>query len=84
VEVEVSQTWVLVRRGEFSVLVNLGLQQAVLPVPEGSSVVLGWGEIGWPDEDGDHPAIRDGGLQVGPDAVAIVRTPTAGSGPADA
>jgi maltooligosyltrehalose trehalohydrolase len=64
VGVQFGESWVVVSRGHLTVAVNLGEDDAVLPVPQSWVVELGWGEIG-----------GDGGqLRVGPDAVAVLRT----------
>jgi maltooligosyltrehalose trehalohydrolase len=75
VRVEFGETWLVVDRSGFSIAVNLGPEPAVLPVPVGSVLELGWGAIGWPDDNGRTPQVRNGGLQLGPDSVAVVRTP---------
>jgi maltooligosyltrehalose trehalohydrolase len=69
--VEFGETWLVVTRPGFAVAVNLGPEPAPLPAPVGSVVELGWGEVG---------AVRtapsgSGVLQVGADAVAVLRTP---------
>ncbi len=63
VRVDVGDTWVVVHRGRFAVLVNLAPEAAVLPAPVGAEVVLAWGEV----------ATEGTGVKVGPDAVAVVR-----------
>jgi maltooligosyltrehalose trehalohydrolase len=75
VEVEVGDTWVVVHRGRLSVLVNLGPEEAVLPVQAGSVAEFGWGDIGWQDAGGNSPSTRDGTFRVGPDSVAVLLAP---------
>ncbi len=57
--------WVVVRRGAFDVLVNLGTEPATLPADPRSTVVLAWDEV---RPDGD-------GIVLGPDGAAVVRRP---------
>jgi maltooligosyltrehalose trehalohydrolase len=71
VRVEFGETWLVVGRAGFSVAVNLGPEPAVLPVPAGSTVELGWGDLSEVTTSADDT----GGLSVGPDSVAVVRTP---------
>jgi maltooligosyltrehalose trehalohydrolase len=65
--VEFGETWLVLTRPGFTTAVNLGPEPAVLAVPAGSVVELGWGTLG------DVGA--DGGLSLGPDAVAVLRHP---------
>jgi maltooligosyltrehalose trehalohydrolase len=69
VGVEFGDTWLVTGRDGLATAVNLGPGEAVLPVPSGSSVELGWGDVGW---DGS-PSTRDGTLRLGADSVAVVR-----------
>jgi maltooligosyltrehalose trehalohydrolase len=71
VDVDIADTWIAVHRDLFSVLVNLGPQEAELPARTGAVVELGWGDVGW---DGG-PGTRDGKLRLGPDSVAVVAVP---------
>jgi maltooligosyltrehalose trehalohydrolase len=68
VRVEFGETWLVVTRPGFAVAVNLGPEPAVLPVPAGSSIELGWGALG-----DIEPGESAGELRVGPDAVAVLR-----------
>ena len=72
VHVEFGETWVVVGRGRFRVLVNLG-PEAVLPAPDGSILKLSWGDVAGQPEIGDESS--GGGLRLGADAVAVLRTP---------
>jgi maltooligosyltrehalose trehalohydrolase len=59
--------WIVVHRGRFDVLVNLTGSAAVLPCPDGASVVLAWCAVRTVDgPDG-------GGLELAGDGAAIVR-----------
>jgi len=86
VRVEFGERWVIVHRGSFTVVVNLGIEDAVLPVPAGSSLELGWGELEpsrGGGEDADLLAPTGAAVRVGPDSVAVLRVsgqPVAGSG----
>ncbi len=73
VQIEFGDTWISVRRGSYSVLVNLGVETILLPAPEGAVTQLGWGEFGTAPE---RPLIAtDKGLPVGPDEVAVLHFP---------
>jgi maltooligosyltrehalose trehalohydrolase len=69
--VEFGETWLVVSRPGFSIAVNLGPEAAVLPVPPGAAITLGWGDVGRVE------AAPSGafGLPLGPDTVAVLRTP---------
>jgi maltooligosyltrehalose trehalohydrolase len=71
VRVEFGETWLVLSRTGFAVAVNLGPETALLPVPVGSVVELGWGAVG-PVETAPSGA---GGLRLGPDSVVVLRTP---------
>jgi maltooligosyltrehalose trehalohydrolase len=63
VHVETGPDRLVVHRGAFRVLVNLGAGPAEFEVPEGAEVRLAWSE----------PERTPGGLRLGPDDVAVVR-----------
>jgi len=71
VRVEFGETWLVVHRVGFSIAVNLGPESALLPVPAGAAVQLSWGEVGMVET----AASGAGGLQLGADAVAVLRQP---------
>jgi maltooligosyltrehalose trehalohydrolase len=71
IRVEFGETWLVVTRPGFAIAVNLGPEPAVLPAPAGSVLELGWGEVG----EVETAASGADGLRVGPDAVAVLRTP---------
>ncbi|NLT54932.1 MAG: malto-oligosyltrehalose trehalohydrolase [Actinomycetales bacterium] len=65
VRVSSGDGWFTVHRGGFDVLVNLGEHPVTIPVPPGAVPVLEWEPV--------RPA--DGGLELPPDSVAVVRLP---------
>jgi maltooligosyltrehalose trehalohydrolase len=72
VDVEFGDTWVAVHRAPFSILVNLGPDDARLPARADAVVELAWGDVGSGDVS---PAPEDGGLRLGPDSVAVLALP---------
>jgi maltooligosyltrehalose trehalohydrolase len=63
VHVDTGPGRLVVHRGAFRVLVNLGATPAEFPVPEGARLRLAWSQ---PERDGDT-------LRLGPDEVAVVQ-----------
>jgi maltooligosyltrehalose trehalohydrolase len=66
VRVSTGPDWLVVHRGAFDVLVNLGPEPAVLPTASSGQVVLAW-----PGAPAPRPA--DGGLLVAAESAALVR-----------
>ncbi len=76
VRVEFGETWLVLTRPGFTTAVNLGPEPAVLSVPTGSVVELNWGTVEPVSGSG-----ADDGLRLGPDSVAVLRSPLAEDAP---